>query len=69
MEQSKQLWSARESASELLAATRPHAAFDVGVPMDEMERLSRRFARVCMSAFPTSGTFSSAISATAICMF
>ncbi|QGZ65611.1 FAD-binding oxidoreductase [Paraburkholderia acidisoli] len=39
LEQAKQLWAARESVGELLAATRPHAAFDVGVPMDEMERL------------------------------
>ncbi|WP_321949692.1 FAD-binding oxidoreductase, partial [Paraburkholderia sp. J10-1] len=38
LEQAKQLWAARESVGELLAATRPHAAFDVGVPMEEMER-------------------------------
>ncbi len=38
LEQAKQLWAARESVGELLAATRPHAAFDVGVPMEQMER-------------------------------
>ncbi|WP_321965476.1 FAD-linked oxidase C-terminal domain-containing protein, partial [Paraburkholderia sp. J7] len=30
LEQAKQLWAARESVGELLAAARPHAAFDVG---------------------------------------
>jgi FAD/FMN-containing dehydrogenase len=52
LEQAKQLWAARESVGELLAATRPHAAFDVGVPMDEMERCVATLRLALKSRYP-----------------
>jgi FAD/FMN-containing dehydrogenase len=52
IEQTKQLWAARESVGELLAATRPHAAFDVGVPMDEMERCVASLRARLLERFP-----------------
>ena len=52
IEQAKQLWAARESVGELLAATRPHAAFDVGVPMDAMERCVSTLSASLRTRFP-----------------
>ncbi len=52
IDQAKQLWAARESVGELLAATRPHAAFDVGVPMDAMERCVSMLSASLRTRFP-----------------
>lgn len=38
IEHAKQLWAYRETVGELLSKLKPHAAFDIGIPMDRMER-------------------------------
>ncbi|MGF6413634.1 FAD-binding oxidoreductase [Paraburkholderia sp. MM5477-R1] len=38
IDHSRQLWAYRETVGELLSKLKPHAAFDVGVPMDQMDR-------------------------------
>lgn len=52
LEQAKQLWAARESVGELLGATRPHAAFDVGVPMEHMEQCVATLRARLEATFP-----------------
>ncbi|SEK01957.1 FAD-binding oxidoreductase [Paraburkholderia diazotrophica] len=39
IDHAKQLWAYRETVGELLSKLKPHAAFDIGIPMDRMERL------------------------------
>lgn len=36
IEHAKQLWAYRETVGELLSKLKPHAAFDIGIPMDRM---------------------------------
>ncbi|MCP3711572.1 FAD-binding oxidoreductase [Paraburkholderia sp. CNPSo 3274] len=38
IEHAKQLWAYRETVGELLSKLKPHAAFDIGIPMDRMEQ-------------------------------
>jgi FAD/FMN-containing dehydrogenase len=38
IEHAKQLWTYRETVDELLSKLKPHAAFDIGIPMDRMEQ-------------------------------
>ena len=38
IEHAKQLWTYRETVGELLSKLKPHAAFDIGIPMDRMEQ-------------------------------
>ncbi|MFM0192869.1 FAD-binding oxidoreductase [Paraburkholderia strydomiana] len=38
IDHAKQLWAYRETVGELLSKLKPHAAFDIGIPMDRMER-------------------------------
>lgn len=42
IEHAKQLWAYRETVGEMLSMLKPHAAFDVGIPMDRMERFVER---------------------------
>ncbi|CAM2194017.1 FAD linked oxidase domain protein [Paraburkholderia kururiensis] len=48
IEHAKQLWTYRETVGELLSKLKPHAAFDIGIPMDRMEQFvedARAFLR------------------------
>ncbi|ALP68675.1 FAD-binding oxidoreductase [Paraburkholderia caribensis] len=52
IEHAKQLWAYRETIGELLSKLKPHAAFDIGIPMDRMDGFVET-ARMSLSArFP-----------------
>lgn len=46
------LWAYRESVGELLAEMKPHAAFDVSVPMASMDRFVKSARQMLDEAFP-----------------
>jgi FAD/FMN-containing dehydrogenase len=52
MEHARQLWQYRESIGELLAKIKPHAAFDVGIPMTEMDGFVTSVERSLKALFP-----------------
>jgi FAD/FMN-containing dehydrogenase len=52
LDDSTRLWAYRETVGELLSATKPHAAFDVGVPMASMERFVDKTRDALASRFP-----------------
>lgn len=41
IDHAQQLWAYRETVGELLSKLKPHAAFDIGVPMDQMDAFVR----------------------------
>jgi FAD/FMN-containing dehydrogenase len=52
MEHAKQLWRYREAVGELLAKLKPHAAFDVGIPMQAMEAFVENARQALADRFP-----------------
>lgn len=48
IEHAKQLWAYRETVGELLSKLKPHAAFDIGIPMDRMDGFVET-ARIALS--------------------
>ena len=52
MEHSRQLWQYRESVGELLAQLKPHAAFDVGIPMAAMDDFVTSVNSTLSAMFP-----------------
>ncbi|MDE1179053.1 FAD-binding oxidoreductase [Paraburkholderia sp.] len=52
IDHSRQLWAYRETVGELLSKLKPHAAFDVGVPMDAMDALVNRVHDTLGARFP-----------------
>lgn len=52
IEHAKQLWAYRETVSELLSKLKPHAAFDIGIPMDRMEQFVEEARASLSERFP-----------------
>lgn len=52
IEHAKQLWAYRESIGEMLSRLKPHAAFDVGIPVAAMDGFVRSVRRILQSTFP-----------------
>lgn len=51
--EAQRLWAYRESIGEMLGRTRPHAAFDVGVPMALMDGFVRSVRTALTARFPS----------------
>jgi len=52
IEHAKQLWEYRESIGEMLARLKPHAAFDVGIPVAAMDGFVRSVQQILQLQFP-----------------
>ncbi|MBB3003984.1 FAD/FMN-containing dehydrogenase [Paraburkholderia tropica] len=52
LDESERLWIYRETVGELLSALKPHAAFDVGIPMASMEKFVERVRYELTRDFP-----------------
>ncbi|WP_433695480.1 FAD-binding oxidoreductase [Paraburkholderia phenoliruptrix] len=52
IEHAKQLWAYRETVGELLSKLKPHAAFDIGIPMDRMEQFVEEARASLSERFP-----------------
>jgi FAD/FMN-containing dehydrogenase len=52
IEQAKQLWNYRESIGDMLSRLKPHAAFDVGIPVAEMDGFVRSVQKTLQQEFP-----------------
>ncbi|MBV0881459.1 FAD-binding oxidoreductase [Noviherbaspirillum sp. L7-7A] len=52
IEHAKQLWEYRESIGEMLARLKPHAAFDVGIPVAAMDGFVRSVQLILQQQFP-----------------
>ncbi|RQR23743.1 FAD-binding oxidoreductase [Burkholderia sp. Bp9142] len=52
LDDSTRLWAYRETVGELLSSMKPHAAFDVGVPVAEMERFVEATRQALTTQFP-----------------
>jgi FAD/FMN-containing dehydrogenase len=52
IDHAKQLWEYRESVGEMLARLRPHAAFDVGIPVAAMDGFVRSVQQILQQQFP-----------------
>ncbi|MGF6771921.1 FAD/FMN-containing dehydrogenase [Paraburkholderia sp. GAS199] len=52
LDHSRQLWAYRETVGELLGRLKPHAAFDVGLPMIAMDRFVTSVKKTLTSRFP-----------------
>jgi FAD/FMN-containing dehydrogenase len=54
MDDAQGLWQYRETVGEMLARLKPHAAFDVGIPMAEMDRFVTSVRTALEQRFPDS---------------
>ncbi|WP_235837768.1 FAD-binding oxidoreductase [Chitinasiproducens palmae] len=54
LEHARQLWQYREAVGELLAALKPHAAFDVGLPMEKMASFVANMRATLAARYPDS---------------
>ncbi|PQV54614.1 FAD/FMN-containing dehydrogenase [Paraburkholderia sp. BL21I4N1] len=52
LDHARQLWAYRETVGELLSRLKPHAAFDVGLPMIEMDGFVTAIKQALTSRFP-----------------
>ncbi|WP_345816118.1 FAD-binding oxidoreductase [Paraburkholderia sp. PREW-6R] len=52
IEHARQLWAYRETVGELLSHLKPHAAFDVGLPMIETDRFVTAMKEILSARFP-----------------
>lgn len=52
IEHAKQLWAYRESVGEMLSRLKPHAAFDVGIPVALMDGFVRSVQQILEKQFP-----------------
>lgn len=52
IEHARQLWAYREAVGELLSKLKPHAAFDIGIPMESMERFVEEVRNSLDARFP-----------------
>lgn len=69
IDHAQRLWKYREAVGELLAALKPHAAFDVGIPTSTMAAFVQDVRAELTRRFPTQRHLFSATSAMATCMF
>lgn len=52
LEQTRQVWAYREAIGELLSRMKPHAAFDIGIPMHRMEAFVGGVRQALAESFP-----------------
>lgn len=52
IEHARQLWEYRESVGEMLSRLKPHAAFDVGIPVAAMDGFVRSVEQILQQEFP-----------------
>lgn len=52
IEQARQLWDYRESVGEMLSRLKPHAAFDVGIPVASMDGFVASVQKTLQEKFP-----------------